>query len=54
MFPKIVPTARNWPPAKTPAGLAAMVAAAGTAASALCALNAAVALLVVLKAVTPL
>ncbi|MFI9360670.1 M48 family metalloprotease [Kitasatospora sp. NPDC053057] len=49
-----VPTARNWPPAKTPAGLAAMVAAAGTAASALCALNAAVALLVVLKAVTPL
>ncbi|MBV2154515.1 M48 family metalloprotease [Kitasatospora sp. SUK 42] len=49
-----VPTARNWPPAKTPAGLAAMVAAVGTAASALCALNAAVALLVVLKAVTPL
>lgn len=49
-----VPTSRNWPPAKTPAGLAAMVAAAGTAASALCALNAAVALLLVLKAVTPL
>ncbi|MFD0402014.1 M48 family metalloprotease [Kitasatospora sp. NPDC059811] len=49
-----VPTSRNWPPAKTRAGLAAMVAAAGTAASALCALNAAVALLVVLKAVTPL
>ncbi|MGW2867913.1 M48 family metalloprotease [Kitasatospora sp. NPDC001225] len=49
-----VPTSRNWPPAKTPAGLAAMVAAIGTAASALCALNAAVALLVVLKAVTPL
>ncbi|WP_030232277.1 M48 family metalloprotease [Streptomyces sp. NRRL S-350] len=49
-----VPTSRNWPPAKTPAGLAAMVAAVGTAASALCALNAAVALLVVLKAVTPL
>ncbi|MET8541911.1 M48 family metalloprotease [Kitasatospora sp. NPDC004799] len=49
-----VPTSRNWPPATTPAGLAAMVAAIGTAASALCALNAAVALLVVLKAVTPL
>ncbi|MEU9079439.1 M48 family metalloprotease [Kitasatospora sp. NPDC004745] len=49
-----VPTSRNWPPAKTPAGLAAMVAAVGTAASALCALNAAVALLLVLKAVTPL
>lgn len=48
-----VPSDRNWPPAKTPAGLAAMVAAVGTAASALCALNAAVALLVVLKAVTP-
>lgn len=49
-----VPTARNWPPARTPAGLAALVAALGTAASALCALNAAVALLLVLKAVTPL
>ncbi|MER7750548.1 M56 family metallopeptidase [Kitasatospora sp. NPDC097643] len=49
-----VPTSRNWPPATTRAGLAAMVAAAGTAASALCALNAAVALLLVLKAVTPL
>ncbi|MBP0452376.1 M56 family metallopeptidase [Kitasatospora sp. RG8] len=49
-----VPAARSWPPAHSPAGLAAMVAAVGTAASALCALNAAVALLLVLKAVTPL
>ncbi|MEU6238248.1 M56 family metallopeptidase [Kitasatospora sp. NPDC047058] len=49
-----VPAERNWPPAHTPAGLAAMVAAVGTAASALCAVNAAVALLLVLKAVTPL
>lgn len=49
-----VPAARNWPPAHSRAGLAAMVAAVGTAASALCALNAAVALLLVLKAVTPL
>ncbi|MFF1903339.1 M56 family metallopeptidase [Kitasatospora sp. NPDC058218] len=49
-----VPSSRNWPPAHTRAGLAAMVAAIGTAASALCALNAAVALLLVLKAVTPL
>jgi Zn-dependent protease with chaperone function len=49
-----VPPGRAWPPAHSPAGLAAMVAAAGTAASALSALNAAVALLLVLKAVTPL
>ncbi|MFJ9416937.1 M56 family metallopeptidase [Streptomyces sp. NPDC101227] len=49
-----VPPARSWPPALTPAGLAALVAAAGTAASALSALNAAVALFVVLKAATPL
>ncbi|MFI8079425.1 M56 family metallopeptidase [Kitasatospora sp. NPDC086009] len=49
-----VPSSRNWPPAHTRAGLAAMVAAIGTAASALCAVNAAVALLLVLKAVTPL
>ncbi|MFJ3790401.1 M56 family metallopeptidase [Kitasatospora sp. NPDC090091] len=49
-----VPAARNWPPAHTRAGVAAMVAAIGTAASALCAVNAAVALLLVLKAVTPL
>lgn len=49
-----VPPTRHWPPARTPAGLAAFVAAAGTAASALSALNAAVALLIVLKAATPL
>ncbi|MFF7459454.1 M48 family metalloprotease [Kitasatospora sp. NPDC008115] len=49
-----VPTTRNWPPTRTPAGLAALVAALGTAASALSALNAAVALLLILKAVTPL
>ncbi|MCG6497345.1 M56 family metallopeptidase [Kitasatospora sp. A2-31] len=49
-----VPAARNWPPAHSRAGVAAMVAAIGTAASALCAVNAAVALLLVLKAVTPL
>ncbi|MEV6978688.1 M48 family metalloprotease [Kitasatospora sp. NPDC093806] len=49
-----VPSTRNWPPARTPAGLAALVAALGTAASALSALNAAVALLLILKAVTPL
>ncbi|MFI6765877.1 M56 family metallopeptidase [Streptomyces sp. NPDC050355] len=49
-----VPPARHWPPALTPAGLAALIAAAGTAASALSALNAAVALFLVLKAATPL
>ncbi|MFE6686128.1 M56 family metallopeptidase [Streptomyces sp. NPDC057743] len=48
-----VPSARTWPPALTPAGLAALVAAAGTAASALSSLNAAVALFLVLKAATP-
>ncbi|GJF29104.1 membrane protein [Kitasatospora sp. NE20-6] len=49
-----VPPGRSWPPAHSPAGRAAMLAAAGTAASALSALNAATALLLVLKAVTPL
>ena len=49
-----VPAADGWPPAHSPTGLATMVAAAGTAASALSALNAAVALLLVLKAATPL
>ncbi|MFH8404762.1 M56 family metallopeptidase [Streptomyces sp. NPDC018019] len=49
-----VPPARSWPPALTPAGLAALIAAAGTAASALSSLNAAVALFLVLKAATPL
>ncbi|MER6047653.1 M56 family metallopeptidase [Streptomyces sp. BHT-5-2] len=48
-----VPSARSWPPALTPAGLATLVAAAGTAASALSSLNAAVALFLVLKAATP-
>ncbi|WP_329385645.1 M56 family metallopeptidase [Streptomyces sp. NBC_01716] len=49
-----VPPDRRWPPALTPAGLAAYVAAAGTALSALSALNAAIALFLVLKAATPL
>ncbi|MGW6914459.1 M48 family metalloprotease [Kitasatospora sp. NPDC054939] len=48
------PSTRNWPPAHTRAGLAALVAALGAAASTASALNAAVALLLVLKAVTPL
>ncbi|RMI26777.1 M56 family peptidase, partial [Streptomyces triticirhizae] len=48
------PPGRSWPPPNTRAGLAALVAAAGTAASALCALNAAVTLFLVLKAATPL
>ncbi|MDH6576905.1 M56 family metallopeptidase [Kitasatospora sp. MAP5-34] len=48
------PPTRRWPPAGTPAGLAALVAAAGTTASALSALNAAVALLLVLREATPL
>ncbi|MFD8483077.1 M56 family metallopeptidase [Kitasatospora sp. NPDC059673] len=43
----------SWPPPASPAGLAAMVAAAGTAASAVFALNAAVALLLLVKAATP-
>lgn len=47
-----VPPARSWPPALTPAGIAALVAAAGTAASTLSALNAAFALFVVLEAAT--
>ncbi|MEV6208753.1 M56 family metallopeptidase [Kitasatospora sp. NPDC051914] len=49
-----VPSGRAWPPALSPAGPAAMLAAAGTAASALSALNAATALLLILKAATPL
>ncbi|MER5639022.1 M56 family metallopeptidase [Kitasatospora sp. NPDC002227] len=49
-----VPPSHRWPPAHTPAGLAALIAAAGTAASAASATNAAVALLLVLKAATPL
>ncbi|MFI7102049.1 M56 family metallopeptidase [Streptomyces sp. NPDC050161] len=49
-----VPPARSWPPALTPAGLAALIAAAGTAASALASLNSVVALFLILKAATPL
>ena len=49
-----VPPARSWPPAASPAGLAAMVAAAGTTASAVSSVNATTALFLVLKAVTPL
>ncbi|MEV4969476.1 M56 family metallopeptidase [Streptomyces scopuliridis] len=49
-----VPPRRSWPPALTRAGMAACVAAAGTAASTLSALNSALALFVVLEAATPL
>ncbi|MEU0103104.1 M56 family metallopeptidase [Streptomyces sp. NPDC006267] len=49
-----VPPDRGWPPALTPAGVAAFVAAAGTTVSVLSALNAAFALFVVLAAATPL
>ncbi|WP_371495396.1 M56 family metallopeptidase [Kitasatospora sp. NBC_00374] len=48
------PHTTGWPPAHSRAGLAAMVAAAGTAVSAASSLNAAVALLLLLKAATPL
>ncbi|CAM5459335.1 membrane protein [Streptomyces spiroverticillatus] len=47
-----LPPANGWPPALTSAGVAALVAAAGTAASTLSALNAAVGLYVVLEAAT--
>lgn len=47
-----VPPDRGWPPALTPAGAAAFVAAAGTTVSALSSLNAAVALFLVLEAAT--
>lgn len=49
-----VPSARHWPPAYTAAGVAAWVAAGGTAASALSSANAAIALFRVLQAATPL
>ncbi|MFJ2116597.1 MULTISPECIES: M56 family metallopeptidase [unclassified Streptomyces] len=49
-----VPPRRSWPPALTRAGMAAYVAAAGTAASTASALNAASALFLVLEAATPL
>ncbi|RKN46718.1 M56 family metallopeptidase [Streptomyces hoynatensis] len=44
------PPSRTWPPARTPTGLAAWMAAGGTAASALSSLNAASALIVILHA----
>lgn len=49
-----VPPSRGWPPAASPAGLAAFIAAAGTTVSAASSLNAALALFLVLKAATPL
>ncbi|MGW6204425.1 M56 family metallopeptidase [Streptomyces sp. NPDC055089] len=49
-----VPPERGWPPALTSTGVAAFVAAAGTAVSTLSSLNAAFALFVVLEAATPL
>ncbi|MBB5933935.1 M56 family metallopeptidase [Streptomyces zagrosensis] len=49
-----MPSARLWPPADGSLCAAALIAAAGTAASALSSLNAAVALFVVLTAATPL
>ncbi|MFC6067509.1 M56 family metallopeptidase [Streptomyces ochraceiscleroticus] len=48
------PPVRGWPPALTPAGIATLVAAAGTLASALSSVNATVALFLVLQAATPL
>lgn len=48
------PEVRIWPPAYTAVGLALWIAAAGTAASALSSANAAVALLTILHAATPL
>ncbi|GAA3188177.1 MULTISPECIES: M56 family metallopeptidase [Streptomyces] len=49
-----VPPTGSWPPALTPTGLAALVAAAGTATSALASLNSTIALVLILKAATPL
>ncbi|MCC4322219.1 M56 family peptidase, partial [Streptomyces sp. 8ZJF_21] len=49
-----VPPPRHWPPTWTAAGLALWIAAVGTAASALSSANAAVALVLVLHAATPL
>ncbi|MFJ7495808.1 M56 family metallopeptidase [Streptomyces sp. NPDC097727] len=49
-----VPPERGWPPALTPTGIAAFIAAAGTAVSTLSSLNAAFALFVVLETATPL
>lgn len=47
-----VPASGCWPPTWTPAGLATMVATAGTVASVASAANASIALFVILKAVT--
>ncbi|GAA1325095.1 hypothetical protein GCM10009647_061330 [Streptomyces sanglieri] len=49
-----VPPERGWPPALTSTGVAAFVAASGTAVSTLSSLNAAFALFVVLEVATPL
>ncbi|MEV6163506.1 M56 family metallopeptidase [Streptomyces sp. NPDC052052] len=49
-----VPTARLWPPSSAHVSLAALVAAAGTALSALSSLNATVSLVRILHAATPL
>lgn len=49
-----VPPEGGWPPAASPAGLAAFVATAGTTLSALCSLDTALALFLVVKAATPL
>lgn len=49
-----VPPEQGWPPVHTPTGIAASVAAVGTALSTLSSLNAAFALFVALEAATPL
>ena len=49
-----VPPEGGWPPAASPAGLAAFVATAGTTLSAVCSLDTALALFLVVKAATPL
>ncbi|MFI5527692.1 M56 family metallopeptidase [Kitasatospora sp. NPDC051853] len=46
------PAVRHWPPAASPAGLAALVAAAGTTVSAMSCLNASAALLLILHTAT--
>jgi len=48
------PVPYTWPPAHSPAILATMFAAAGTTVTAVSVLNAAVALLLILKVTTPL
>ncbi|MDX3852363.1 M56 family metallopeptidase [Streptomyces sp. AK02-01A] len=49
-----LPAARVWPPVRTAAGLAAWIAAVGTAVSAVSSANSAVTLIVLLHAATPL